>query len=316
VRRLSAALAIVALAVGTLSSAPAIGATAAEGDLAERVDIDDGRHMYLECQGVGSPLVLLISGLDASADLWHRPELPEPTVYNEVAKVTRVCAYDRPGTPIGDGDPSRSDPVPMPITTRDSADDLEALIEAADIPRPFVIAGHSYGGLITRLYAGQHPDDVSGIVLIDVLTPELQDEMTAEEWEIWKVMNARLEEDIAVYPDLERAEYQPSVDVVRDAPALEPMPFIVMTADALFADSVREGVRAGNFPPGTPEDFGAVIDVSHEAAQRTLAASVPGSRHITETNSGHNMMIDQPVLVTDAILDVVAAVREGRSTID
>ena len=283
------------------------------GQFAGPVDIG-GRHIYLECQGEGAPLVLLLSGLDASADLWHRPEQPEPTVFDEVAEFSRVCAYDRPGTPVGDGDPSRSDPVPMPITTRDSADELVALIDAADMPGPFVIAAHSYAGLYARLFAAEHPDDVVGVVFVDVLTPELQDGMTPEEWEIWKRVNARREEDIASYPDLERLDFQPSVDVVRAAAPMRPMPVIVLSADIPFADVVREGVRAGEFPPDTPEDFGAIIDRANAEAQRRLASEVPGTRHVTDTDSGHNMMIDQPVLVADAIRDVVAAVREGRTS--
>jgi pimeloyl-ACP methyl ester carboxylesterase len=287
--------------------------SASHGDFAGSIDIG-GREIYLECRGQGAPLVLLLSGLDASADLWHRPEQPEPTVFNEVARFSRVCAYDRPGTPVGDGDPSRSDPVPMPITTRDSADDLVALIDAADMPRPFVIAAHSYAGLYARLFASENPQDVAGIVFVDVLTPELQEEMTPDEWEIWKRVNARREEDIASYPDLERLEFQPSVDIVRAAPKLRPMPVIVLSADVPFADVVRNGVRAGEFPPGTPEEFGVVIDRANAEAQRRLADQVPGTRHVTETESGHNMMIDRPVLVINAIRDVVAAVRDGRTS--
>lgn len=307
------ALALVLLPLSsTLASTPGDEPSASHGDFAGSVDIG-GRGMYLECQGEGAPLVLLLSSLDASADLWHRPEQPEPTVFNEVARFTRVCAYDRPGTPMGNGDPSRSDPVAMPITTRESADDLVALIEAADIPRPLVIAAHSYAGLYARVFAGEYAEDVAGIVFVDVLTPELQDEMTPEEWEIWKRANARRDEDIAGYPDLERLEFEPSVDVVRAAPPLHPMPVIVLSADVLFADVVRSGVRAGAFP-GTPEDFGVVIDRANAQAQRRLAELVPGTRHVTETNSGHNMMIDQPVLVTGAIREVVDAVRDGRTS--
>ena len=66
--------------------------------------------MYLECSGLGTPTVVLIAGLRASADDWSIAAKPGPTVSPEVAKFTRVCACDLPGTPIGE-EPSRSDPV-------------------------------------------------------------------------------------------------------------------------------------------------------------------------------------------------------------
>jgi pimeloyl-ACP methyl ester carboxylesterase len=84
--------------------------------------------MYLECRGAGSPTVVLVSGLDAAADLWHRDEQPAPKVFPKVAEFTRVCAYDRPGTPYGTGLPSRSDPVAQPITPGGS---VEASVETS-----------------------------------------------------------------------------------------------------------------------------------------------------------------------------------------
>jgi pimeloyl-ACP methyl ester carboxylesterase len=139
-------------------------------DLAGRVDIGGGRKMYLECHGTGSPTVILISGLLGSAEAWSTvTKAGAPKVFPEVAKFTRVCAYDRPGTPVGEG-PSRSDPVPQPTATQDAATDLYALLHAAQVPSPYVLAAHSYGGLIARLYASSHPDEVSGMVLIDALS--------------------------------------------------------------------------------------------------------------------------------------------------
>ena len=55
--------------------------------------------MYIECHGTGSPTVLLISGTDTASDLWHAADQKGPTVYDDIQKTTRVCAYDRPGAP-------------------------------------------------------------------------------------------------------------------------------------------------------------------------------------------------------------------------
>jgi pimeloyl-ACP methyl ester carboxylesterase len=108
-------------------------------DFAGRVDIGGGRKMYLECHGTGSPTVILISGLLGSAEAWSTvTKAGAPKVFPEVAKFTRVCAYDRPGTPVGEG-PSRSDPVPQPTATQDAATDLYALLHAAQVPSPYVL---------------------------------------------------------------------------------------------------------------------------------------------------------------------------------
>src|SRR6266478_9858216 len=105
--------------------------SAGSGDFAGLVDIGGGRKMYLECRGTGSPTVVLLAGLKASAEDWNIAEKPVPTVFAEVAKFTRVCAYDRPGTPVVEK-PSRSDPVRQPTTAEDAVADLHALLSAAN----------------------------------------------------------------------------------------------------------------------------------------------------------------------------------------
>jgi hypothetical protein len=85
---------------------------------AKRVDIGAGRVMYIECRGSGSPTVLLISGTDTASDLWHAADQKGPTVYDDIEKMTQVCAYDRPGAPRLDQTFSRSDPVPQPTSPK------------------------------------------------------------------------------------------------------------------------------------------------------------------------------------------------------
>ena len=98
--------------------------------------------MYLKCSGTGSPTVVLVGGLRASAEDWNIYNKSKPTVLTEVGKFTRVCAYDRPGTPVGEK-PSRSDPVPQPTTVKDAVAGLHALLIAAGETKPYVFVGHS-----------------------------------------------------------------------------------------------------------------------------------------------------------------------------
>ena len=231
---------------------PAAAHAAESGDFAGLVDIGGGRKMYLECRGSGSPTVVFVAGLRGSAEDWNIAEKQAPTVFAEVAKFTRVCAYDRPGTPVGEK-PSRSDPVRQPTTAQDAASDLHALLSAAKEPTPYVMVGHSYGGLVARLYASIYPQDVSGLVLVDALTEGLQEAETPEQWVIQRVlMEGDIRESLALYPDLERIDPDRSFDQVRVAAPLRPLPLIVLSADRPWGPQIPSLIAAGKLPADVP----------------------------------------------------------------
>ena len=120
------------------------------------VDIG-GHRLHLRCTGSGSPTVVLEPGAGAmSSSLgWITPE---------VARDTRVCVYDRAGR-------GWSDPADAPQDSAQVATDLHSLLHAADVPGPYVIAGHSFGGLYTLTFAARYPDEVAGMVLVDSTAP-------------------------------------------------------------------------------------------------------------------------------------------------
>ncbi len=89
------------------------------------------------------------------------------------------------------------------------------------------------------------------------------------------------------------------------------MPLIVISADQPIGPTIPALKAAGVLGQEVPDDFGYVTDAAQVKSQADLAASVPGSIHVTETNSGHNVHIEQPALVAGAILDVVRLVRDG-----
>ena len=214
-------------------------------DFAGLVDIGGGRKMYLDCRGTGSPTVVLVAGLRGSAEDWNIAEKPGPIVFPEVAKFTKVCAYDRPGTPVGEK-PSRSDPVPQPTSAASGVADLHALLSAAGETGPYVLVAHSYGGLIGRLYASTYPDQIAGLVLVDALSEGLQDAETPEQWAIQRrLIEGDVSEGVAEYPALETIEVDRSFDQLRAAPPLRQMPLIVLSADRGLgaANSVNDCVR-------------------------------------------------------------------------
>ncbi len=285
---------------------------AERGSFAGLVDLGDGRKMYLKCSGRGSPIVVLVGGLRASADDWSISNKSKPTVFSEVGKFTRVCACDRPGTPVGEK-PSRSDPVPQPSTAKDAVADLHALLSASGKAGPYVLVGHSYGGLIVRLYASTYPKDVSGLVLIDALSEGLQDAETPQQWAIQrKLIQNDDPENLALYPALERIDVDRSCYQIRAAPALHPMPIVVLSADRPWGPQFPSMIAAGKLPADIPPDFGYVTDAAQKKAQERLAKLVPNEKHITNTNSGHEIHKEQPKLVIDAIREVVEAVRSGK----
>ena len=300
-------LAALLLAAVAPSVAPA-------AETAGSVDIGGGRKMYMECRGAGAPAVVIVAGGKAAADDWTETVAPgAPNVFDAIGAFTEVCAYDRPGTPVGEK-PSRSDPAPQPRTAGDAVADLHALLSAAGIATPLVLVGHSYGGLVVRLYARTYPDDVAGMVLVDALSEGLREAETPEEWAHQRViLEGDLTETLKIYPEIERDETDRSFDQLLAAPPMRPMPLVVLSADHPWGPLVPGLIADGSLPPDTPPDVGYVTDRAQKVAQAELAASVPGARHVTKTDSGHEIHKDQPQLVIDSIRDVVDAVRAGRT---
>ena len=168
--------------------------------------------------------MLLLSGGGTASDLWHAPDQEGPNVYDTIGAETRVCAYDRPGVQYLDGSPSRSTPVAQPITPQGAADDLQAVLDALDMHGPYVLAAHSFAGNIARVFAAEHPDDVKGIVFVDVLSPELRAQMTPEEWAIWVAANNRHAGADRGLPRSGAVRLRRSLDQVEAAGPLRPMP--------------------------------------------------------------------------------------------
>jgi pimeloyl-ACP methyl ester carboxylesterase len=303
--------ALIAAMWATLCSAA--GQAAVGGDFAGLVDIGGGRKMYLECRGQGSPTVVLVSGLKASAGDWNIAKSSGPTVFDAASRFTRVCAYDRPGTPVGEK-PSRSDARSQPTTAQDAVSDLHALLGAAGLARPYVLVGHSYGGLIVRLFASTYPDDVSGLVLVDALAEWLRDAETPAQWAIQRrLMEGEIRESLVEYPALERIDPDRSFDQLRAAQPLRPIPLIVLSADRPWGPLVPSMIASGVLPADVPPDFGYITDAAQKQVQDRLAGLLPNAKHITNTNSGHEIHKEQPRLVIDAIRDVVGAVRNPPS---
>jgi pimeloyl-ACP methyl ester carboxylesterase len=268
-----------------------------ETDIDELVDLGSGRSVKLVCRGSGSPTVLFVSGTRGAADEWSTllPDAAPGTLstFDAVSQNTRACAYDRPGTFLDSGAPTISTPVAQPTTATRSADDLHALMAAADQNGPYVVVGLSWGGMIAQQFARTYDDEVVGLVLLDSASEYLESTFTPEQWAAWMAVVANSVDEAGS----EVPSYEPSIAELRAAPALPAMPTVVVSSDQPWDLQVTPG--ASTWPGWV-------------AAQAELARSLD-AMHITQTESGHGLPVEQPALVTEAILEVVRATRDDLS---
>jgi pimeloyl-ACP methyl ester carboxylesterase len=122
------------------------------------VDIGGGRKMNIYCVGHGSPTVIFDAGLGDQIRAWA-------AVGPEISKRTRACAYDRAG--LGFSDPSN-----RAGSAENSVDDLHKLLSATSIAPPYILVGHSLGGMYVRLFADHYRSEVVGMVLVDPVSED------------------------------------------------------------------------------------------------------------------------------------------------
>ena len=282
-----------------------------------------GRSLFVETRGAGSPTVVFEAGALGRSDVWsrdsHEPAGMRVMVLPAVATFAHVGTYDRPGT-IGEVNPdldptaplfypSRGDPVSQPRTVGDVVNDLHAVLQGAAIPSPYVLVGHSMGGLCMQLYASRYPDDVVGMVLVDATHEDVwarfRQALLPSAWETFEALTVENHELLAAYPEAERLLRAPLVDdpgmaqmrrARIDSP-LRPMPLVVLSHGIPFS---------APFPEWPTAEMERIM----LGLQTELASLVPNARHVIAEQSGHNIHQDQPELVIEAIRQVVGAVRD------
>jgi pimeloyl-ACP methyl ester carboxylesterase len=276
--------------------------------------IDVGGHsLHLSCTGTGSPTVVLEPGSgEMSSNMgWIAPA---------VAAKTRVCVYDRAGR-------GWSQPATTPQDGAQIATDLHTLLQRGNVPGPYVLAGHSFGGLYVLAFAARYPDEVAGMVLVDSTAP--------------KAAGAE-----AAPPDSASATLIAKVTALLSIPArfgvgrlygmvafdsLPPRSRDEVRASLATAANLRSGidefvqantamVQAGALTgfgdkPLVVLTAGVGSDATHLASQDHLATLSTNSVHRTVEGAVHEALVsDQgPAAVTaQSILDVVTAVSTGK----
>lgn len=259
-----------------------------------KVDVG-GYELYYSCAGVGSPTVILEAGGPSESSVWELVR-----VY--MGDSPRVCAYDRANL-------GKSDSALKPRTFSDMTRDLHTLLQNAPIEGPYVLVGHSMGGMLVQLYASQYPEDVVGLVLVDSGHPDMGERLLAllppetanedKSFKDWRQYGIYLSaskgrEAYAV----EGVDATISNEQVRAVKSLGDLPLAVVTR------SPNNPVMVGGMPD-LPEEINIQLMQQWQAMQTEFEGLTTSSTRFTAVRSGHGVQAEEPRLVVEAIRHVV-----------
>ncbi|MBC7415491.1 MAG: alpha/beta hydrolase [Herminiimonas sp.] len=281
------------------------------------VDIGGGRKLNLYCIGSGEPTVIFDSGLSDWGFTWA---LVQPVV----AMRQRACVYDRAGL-------GYSDPGQRPATSSNIVDDLHALLTAARIDPPYLLVGHSFGGMNMRLYADRYRNEVAGMVLLD---PTHEDGIARIDAARHGQESRRYRKQVSHWRDCLRRSTQPlteafrrtclepadprystALNAARDQVAAQPtyqraqLSEVENYANGVSFAAVRQARRNyGSLPliVLTSGKTAAVVGVQWTRLHQELAGFSSVGMQRTIADGGHYLQLDRPDLVIEAIAAVGA----------
>lgn len=276
-----------------------------------------GYKLHLDCRGQGSPTVLLEAGLNDFSVQWAR-------VQPAVAQFTRVCTYDRAGL-------GWSDPSPHPRTMATMVQELRHLLDQGGIPGPYVLVGHSFGGITMRHFAHEYRDAVVGMVLVDAAHEAQLARLSGQSRTI-----EQLVQQFRVLALLNRwglLALSPAQIPNRDLPEAALAQYRARLAvsgyfDAAVAESAAFSLNLGHGSLPHPDALGdlplivisrgqaeplpglsASQNAQNEQSWRNLQAELVSlsshSQQWIAEQSGHNIHLQQPMLVIQAIRGLV-----------
>ncbi len=235
----------------------------------QKVDIG-GHALQLLVGGQGSPAVIFEGGFGAGIASWSR-------VQKDVAAFAQTVSYDRAGL-------GQSDPGPKPRSAKQIATELHVALQKSGIKPPYVMVGHSFGGIYVRVFADMYPNEVAGLVLIDPSQESFND---------WLIKNQ---------PDRIKAS---EGNIANAGEGVK--------AEYASVDTSYSQARVAKLPKGIPVTLlTATKDESMPAEARKLwiekhkewLATVPGSKHVVVEKASHFIQAQQPAVVIEAIKQV------------
>jgi pimeloyl-ACP methyl ester carboxylesterase len=281
----------------------------------------DGYKMHLYCIGSGTPTIVLDSGLGDDFLIWGR-------VQPDLARVTRVCSYDRAGLGWSENRPGLRD-------SNTIADQLHMLLQQAGISEPTVLMGHSLGGLNVRAYASRFPQEIVGLVLVDSSVPEQLAQLSRSvlefhshfyrvelKWMQWKTAFGiqRVFGRCGQTP----AGYEAYSGLIK---ADDCIPFELATIKREFDSFERscgEVEHTGPFPslpilifsedpnnqqPDNPANISADFSLSWNSLQESLKRLSPRSRRVIAKGSSHYIQSERPELLIKEVTQLILQIR-------
>ena len=248
----------------------------------------NGHSLYMQCLGVGAPVVIFDSGAGNTGSVWD-------SIAGLVSARTRVCTYDRAGL-------GRSERSHSPPTAQQRAMELRSLLKAARLQKPVVLVGHSAGGLIALAYAAQRPQEVAALILVDAAPQSalgrLQSTLRPDQWNAFAKLIAEPKEGwTAEYFLASEAWLQGRNIKLR-------IPVIVLS----------RGLPQSPPPPSIwPSQLGnpwPEIEAAWQEGQRELLRVSEQSQHVMAWMSRHNIHRTEPQLVVNAVFDALELVRQ------
>ena len=285
-----------------LAAACGLVAVCAAPAAAEKRPVIDGRfdigarEMRLACSGAGEPTVVIDAGMGTAPvedPGWQR-------IAAQVSPVTRVCLVDRAGL-------GGSDPAPTgPRTSLDAARDLHAVLAKAGEQGPFLLVGHSVGGLHAQVFAAQYPADTAGMVLVSSTHPDqiptwlalLPPAAEGEEKALTEARAFLTSMEADPTKNEERLDMKASAAEAHQLVSLGNKPVIVATHSPRF-----------RMVPGLSEPIAVRLEEATQQMQRKfLSLSSNAHQNIAE-RAGHGLPHEAPAFVVENILQGVAAAR-------
>ncbi len=306
-------IATLLIACSTPSTAPqpdttlpisVVGEPASEPMSHGLVDVG-GRSLWFQCVGQGTPTVILEAGGPDNSSSWFKVQTVGDQGY-------RVCSYDRANLGM-------SNKASTPRTFEDMAQDLHTLLVNAGIQRPYILVGHSMGGMLVRVFTDRYPDEVVGLVLVDAAHPDmgprllaglpkksLLESMAIRSWRQYLTWQSDSKGQDRM--NIEGVDLQSSIEQVKALQPLGDLPLVV----------ISRSPHNKEWPgmPTLPVEINSALFQIWQDLQNELTGLSSNSTHVFASSAGHMIPTEEPEVVIQSIHKLVNDVRSQTGKFD